>query len=303
MAGLTGTDQLVNSRLMNNPDGTSQVAQGVERAWYERVGWTTTRQAHLEYNQAPSGTITPGTRVDSVIPSGSTDAYLYALWRETRPPATNVGPPILPPAPPSTPPGQRPWEQPGYSPPVNIPNLGAIWGGTSGNLLPVNANYRGVGGGTCRNPRTYRASDWEKIMLARVIAGEARNMPLAHQVAVGEVVMRRVMCKNWGGNTIYDIISAPGQYDTFSRDTWQVVQTRRRPTQYVWATQNSTNAANSALMGTSNYSQGMFFQHSDATKWSSGGERIWLDGMIFSNSSASRNWRCGCNRKIGLQPA
>jgi len=329
--GFTATDKLTDEDLMNvvvngvAQNNTSMVA----RAWHERIGWTSIKRVQAnaigDRNISVGGVaLVKDMLVSTVIENsgfvrekqdGITIITVNAFWMDTRrPDSGNTGntPVVIPLPPPVVDPpgggggggggGGDPGPGPGWGdapPPVTA--LGSIWGGTSGNLLPVGSNYRGRNGGGCKHPSLYQPTDWERIMLARVIAGEARSMPLEHQVAVGEVVMRRVMCDNWNKNqnSIYDIIAAPGQYDTFSQDTLQVVQTRRRPTDYVYATEKSSDAANRALYGTTNFSRNTYFQHADATTWSSGGWKFYLDGKVFSNSGASNNWTCRCAKNSG----
>lgn len=56
------------------------------------------------------------------------------------------------------------------------------------------------------------------IYLAGVIWAEARNQPEIGQMAVGYVVMNRA---NQRGITVDSVVSAPGQFETYSNGSWQ----------------------------------------------------------------------------------
>jgi len=261
--GLSSTDKLTNDRLMKLDSSGKNDTSKVTKAWYERIGWASIEQPPIDFlsdlilgisltqNMIISNLATSLPAGNKTSENGITVLNVFAVWKDARPPTGgNKGTiVIVPPTPPDPNPGGG-----GYT-----SDLGEVWGGTT--LLPSPGTYSGSGGGTDKNPCTYKATNWERVMLARVINAEYSGSNLEHQIAVGEVIMRRVMSSQWGGNTIYDIISASGQYDTFSRTSWQVVQTRSRPTDYRWATASSSQAAHIVLNGTTNHSGGAYFQH------------------------------------------
>lgn len=59
----------------------------------------------------------------------------------------------------------------------------------------------------------YSASDYEVVLLAKLISREAGNEPYLGQIAVGATVMNRINSDAFDGNTIAEVIKTPGQYD------------------------------------------------------------------------------------------
>jgi spore germination cell wall hydrolase CwlJ-like protein len=58
----------------------------------------------------------------------------------------------------------------------------------------------------------YEYSDEEAYMLAQVIHAEARGESMKGKIAVGNVVMNRVLSRGFPGNTIKDVVTRPGQF-------------------------------------------------------------------------------------------
>jgi N-acetylmuramoyl-L-alanine amidase len=58
----------------------------------------------------------------------------------------------------------------------------------------------------------YDYTDEEKYMLAQVIDAEARGESTEGKIAVGNVVMNRVLCRSFPGSTIKDVVTRPGQF-------------------------------------------------------------------------------------------
>ncbi len=64
---------------------------------------------------------------------------------------------------------------------------------------------------------SYKYSQEEYLMLARIIHGEARGQSYRGQVAVGNVIMNRVLCRGAWPNSITAVVSAPGQFSPYPR--------------------------------------------------------------------------------------
>ncbi|HWS30151.1 MAG TPA: cell wall hydrolase [Clostridia bacterium] len=62
----------------------------------------------------------------------------------------------------------------------------------------------------------YAYTDEELNMLAKVIYGEAHGEPSKGKIAVGNVVMNRVLARGYPGKTIKAVITAPGQFTGYS---------------------------------------------------------------------------------------
>ncbi len=62
----------------------------------------------------------------------------------------------------------------------------------------------------------YEYTDDELNMLAQLIYGEARGESLKGKIAVGNVVMNRVLSRGYPGDTIEAVITAPGQFTGYS---------------------------------------------------------------------------------------
>jgi len=60
------------------------------------------------------------------------------------------------------------------------------------------------------------ASEYEMLFLAATIQAEADNQGYAGQVAVGSVIMNRVMSNKFKQNTIIEVITAPNQFASYS---------------------------------------------------------------------------------------
>ena len=155
------------------------------------------------------------------------------------------------------------------------PAVGEIWGA---NGLPAFHDYEDAGWGTDKNPSTARASYAQRAALSLLIAAEARNMSLSHQIAVGEVAVRRAMSKCWNRNrrrppSIWAILHDPGQYDQMTLGRIARGEVR--------GTEMSTLAAAIALSGTTNYSFGTYFQHSLQDR----NLTHWIDRHAFSDTS------------------
>jgi len=64
---------------------------------------------------------------------------------------------------------------------------------------------------------SYKYTQEEYLMLARIIHGEARGQSFRGQVAVGNVIMNRVLCRGAWPNSITAVVSAPGQFSPYAR--------------------------------------------------------------------------------------
>ncbi len=64
----------------------------------------------------------------------------------------------------------------------------------------------------------YEYTDNEYYMLAQIIDIEARGESFDGKVAVGNVVMNRVLCRTFPGSTITDVITRPGQFAYSGRE-------------------------------------------------------------------------------------
>jgi hypothetical protein len=62
----------------------------------------------------------------------------------------------------------------------------------------------------------YEYTDEELYMLARLIYGEARGESLKGKIAVGNVVMNRVLARGYPGDTIKAVVTASGQFTGYS---------------------------------------------------------------------------------------
>lgn len=58
----------------------------------------------------------------------------------------------------------------------------------------------------------YDYTEEEKYMLAQVIDAEARGESMEGKIAVGNVVLNRVLCRSFPGNTIQEVVTRPGQF-------------------------------------------------------------------------------------------
>lgn len=58
----------------------------------------------------------------------------------------------------------------------------------------------------------YEYTEEEAYMLAQVIHAEARGESMKGKIAVGNVVMNRVLSRGFPGNTIKDVVTRPGQF-------------------------------------------------------------------------------------------
>jgi len=354
--GLSATDKLTQEQLMNvlEPNGNfANDTSLISRTWHERIGWTS-----LERTQANAvgdrdltaggtaiardfvvGNMLGDSSINRSEQNGITVFDVHAYWMDTRRADDgNTGPPDVIPLPPGVPPGGTPpgGTPPGGSDPVGPPPgwgptvppytpLGPVWGqnsaGTHDQLPNINHyDYRGKNGGGCKHPSTYQPTDHERIMLARAIRAEADDSwGRFHQIAVGEVIMRRVMCGTNDSmvrnrNTIYDTISAPGQYAVWVPSTGQILGNR--------STEQSSEAAAVALRGITNYSGGRsgdgrsgdpvgrYFQHRGPGGYGKGPwyDVVWLqrpgttgesNRRPFSNNRVTAGWSCRCARRNG----
>jgi hypothetical protein len=367
--GLSEDCELTHPQLMNISEGGQYVSTTslISSASHEHLGWTSIRreQANTAGDRdisAGGAALEEGMLISSIeaddrftrqVLFGITIFNVYAFWMDTRPaeeiPPPNAPEPTPPPppepqelSPPPSSPNAIPEPPPaGYSPPPPG-NLGEIFGGTTGTPLPVvpanQRGYRGWGGGTDKNPVTYNASDWERIMFARLVAMETGHTGLTHKTAFAEVIMRRVMSSEWRGtrnimnareqDTIYDVISN-GHFDSFNTITRQVEthgvsfyghDAMRQGERFRLASQ----AVNRVLTeGNTNLSFGTYYYHRD-TRWnSSHAADIWVtqqgasmptrhripihyDGRMFFDTRTSFNFKLkdmrGASREGGGIP-
>lgn len=63
---------------------------------------------------------------------------------------------------------------------------------------------------------TYEYTEDEMYMLAQVIHGEAHGEPYIGKIAVGNVVMNRVLSRGFPGKTIKEVVTAPNQFTGYS---------------------------------------------------------------------------------------
>ncbi len=92
---------------------------------------------------------------------------------------------------------------PGETPvPVNISNE------TESYMVEADLYYNQVG----YSSNTYKYSDEEFYMLAQVMYLEARGEGMNGMIAVGNVVMNRVLCRGYPGNSIKAIVTAKNQF-------------------------------------------------------------------------------------------
>lgn len=91
-------------------------------------------------------------------------------------------------------------------PPVKVDDLIDFF------IVEADAYYNKMG----YSSNTYKYSDEEFLMLARIIDGEARGESFKGKVAVGNVIMNRVLSRAWP-NDIISVVSAPGQFSVYSR--------------------------------------------------------------------------------------
>ena len=65
----------------------------------------------------------------------------------------------------------------------------------------------------------YDYTDTDLLMVAQVIHGESKNESLKGKIAVGNVIMNRVLTPNYFGNTIKAVVEAPKQFTAYNPDT------------------------------------------------------------------------------------
>lgn len=59
-------------------------------------------------------------------------------------------------------------------------------------------------------------TEYERLLLAYVIKGEARGEPLAGMLAVGWSAVNRLHRRSWYGHTLERVLTLPGQYDALA---------------------------------------------------------------------------------------
>lgn len=69
-------------------------------------------------------------------------------------------------------------------------------------------------------------TETERVMLCNIVAGEYGSdwVPLFDKALVVEVVMNRVYDGIWGGDNIYDVLTAPYQFDGYYASDWYIPQ-------------------------------------------------------------------------------
>jgi spore germination cell wall hydrolase CwlJ-like protein len=65
----------------------------------------------------------------------------------------------------------------------------------------------------------YEYTDTDLLMVAQVIHGESKNQVLEGKIAVGNVIMNRVLNPNYFGNTIKAVVEAPKQFTAYNPST------------------------------------------------------------------------------------
>jgi hypothetical protein len=79
-------------------------------------------------------------------------------------------------------------------------------------MVEADLYYNEVGYSTNR----YEYDEDDMYMLAQLIHGEARGESTTGKIAVGNVVMNRVLSRGYPGNTIREVITASGQFTGYS---------------------------------------------------------------------------------------
>ena len=91
-------------------------------------------------------------------------------------------------------------------PPVKVDDLIDFF------IVKADAYYNKMG----YSSNTYKYSNEEFLMLARIIDGEARGESFKGKVAVGNVILNRVLSRAWPSDII-SVVSAPGQFSVYNR--------------------------------------------------------------------------------------
>ncbi|MBR0090521.1 MAG: cell wall hydrolase [Lachnospiraceae bacterium] len=89
-------------------------------------------------------------------------------------------------------------------------------------------------------------------LLANVIYTEGGNQPYEGQVGVGAVVINRMRSSRFKQNTMYEVITAPGQFSVYPTFLQRSIQNG-------WATESCYNAAREAMSGYSTVGDCLFF--------------------------------------------
>ncbi len=85
----------------------------------------------------------------------------------------------------------------------------------AGYRVASNSYYNKMGFDT----NYYDYTDTDLLMVAQVIHGESKNQTLEGKIAVGNVILNRVLNPNYFGNTIKAVVEAPRQFTAYSPDT------------------------------------------------------------------------------------
>ncbi|HVI40348.1 MAG TPA: cell wall hydrolase, partial [Anaerovoracaceae bacterium] len=100
-------------------------------------------------------------------------------------------------------------QTPSSLPPPMPPDLDEL---TGFYMADAERYYSGCGYSSNR----YEYTDQELYMLAQLISGEARGESSRGKIAVGNVVMNRVLSPGYPGDTIREVILSPGQFTGYS---------------------------------------------------------------------------------------
>lgn len=149
--------------------------------------------------------LTPGISApgvtDAVIvitPPASTQAYV----KPTGDIIVDIPVPSVQPTPPAATPQPTPT-------PTPLPDLDEL---VEYYMVEADKYYNEMGYST----NTYKYTEDDLYMLAQVIHGEAKGESYTGQIAVGNVVMNRVLSRSFPGKTIKEVISAPSQFTGYS---------------------------------------------------------------------------------------
>lgn len=124
----------------------------------------------------------------------------------------------------------------------------------------------------------YEYTDGELKALATVIHLEARNQPYECMIAVGNVVMNRVLSPGYPGDNIVEVVSAPNQfcYDPKVKPMQKCVDAARDILDYqVWTVPQNTYFFR-ANKSTSNWYKHVYYRH-------------WGNTAFYRNHYAGRN--------------
>ncbi len=175
-----------------------------------------------QQNSAYESAVTSAEHMESVIPS----AAVVPTAVPTATPHVTITPtvePTLPAEIPTTEPTEeatpvvttKPEPTP---PPVNMNELVRYF------VVDAKSYYNEMG----YSSNQYKYTNDEYYMLAQIIDIEARGESFEGKVAVGNVVMNRVLCRSFPGSTITEVITRPGQFAYAGRENRKPASSSKR---------------------------------------------------------------------------